>query len=516
MKRICFEFANHGSCSFKNCRYLHSQPNEPQRSTGRRHNKVDSPNELASWKTKVRNGRSRPLGSDLGHFFATGRDLLQADESTKQDVIRCLSSEGGLGRIHELVQRDFASISTSLKQGIFRDEILPFMEIITSPNVLSSLVLEQEVVTIYNCLFGPQGSRAASFLAFLASQVEFEIQENEAMALQYLELSLLVFSQIMDFNSTAFIQPALGHTAQKFATLLNTLHSMHSDASSVYQSCHYLGRLKRRLDIGLALPTLHELSKRSQATGRPVEFVTKIAPPGGRHDNDNEDICNIQIMPTFQEILSPRSEYLPVKDPRQWHVDGLAGLLDRNFRLLREDTIGQLRNTIHAELQQVSPKGSRKTQVRTHVYRKAIVQGLEAHRFAGLQFLVQFEQPKSIREESEKKQKEWWNLSKRLQPSGFVCLVDSKGFAIFCTVASPDKPNSRPRENEKQRPKLIASLSGHRNLASVVLELAEPSEHNWQHILDCYASKGRSSSLSLVEFPGILLHSCQLCLPFKR
>ena len=61
----------------------------------------------------------------------------------------------------------------------------------------------------------------------------------------------------------------------------------------------------------------------------------------GRHDNDKEDFRSIAIVPTCQEFLSDADPYLPL--PVE---DGLATeafVLDRHFRLLREDLIGPSR-----------------------------------------------------------------------------------------------------------------------------------------------------------------------------
>ena len=65
---------------------------------------------------------------------------------------------------------------------------------------------------------------------------------------------------------------------------------------------------------------------------------TQSESAGGRHDNDKEDFRSIAIIPTRQEFLSVADPYLPL--PVE---DGLATeafVLDRNFRLLREDLIG--------------------------------------------------------------------------------------------------------------------------------------------------------------------------------
>ncbi|KAJ5910118.1 hypothetical protein N7504_004761 [Penicillium tannophilum] len=508
--KICYAFAERGSCRFKNCRFEHvrqpcsqSPPNRARRQDPR----PDQAGEFGSWKRQASGGYSnRPLGAQLGLFFKEARRLIEVDESTLQNVVRWLSNEGGLRRIQELIQRDFSTLSKSMKSTTFHDEMLPFLELVTFPEVLSSLVLEQAVVTIYNCIFGPGGRRGEPFLGFLAEAVEMEIEKNTSTASGYLEVSLLVFSRVVELNSTAFIQEPLKPIAQRFANILTTLHALDS-ACSVHQSYQYLERLQRRLDIGLSLPNLSGTLKKLVSTQRTAAFVTQRDPPGGRHDNDDADICNIKIMPTFDEISSSRSEYLPPKDPRQWHIPGLAGLLDRNFRLLREDTIGQLRDVMHAELQPGNRQDGRRNQTRTHVYKQVTVHSVAVHRHSGMQFLVGFSQPPNLRGMDSTKRKEWWKLSKRLQESALVCLLDPRGFAIFCTVSTADRPNGRVKSDPNDQ-KLSGSLSESGNVASIVLELVEPTEDNWQYILDCQASR-RSLSASLVEFPGILLPSFQ-------
>jgi hypothetical protein len=65
---------------------------------------------------------------------------------------------------------------------------------------------------------------------------------------------------------------------------------------------------------------------------------SQLESAGGRHDNDKEDFRSIAIVPTCQEFSCDADPYLPV------FVDNVvateAFVLDRNFRLLREDLIG--------------------------------------------------------------------------------------------------------------------------------------------------------------------------------
>jgi hypothetical protein len=59
--------------------------------------------------------------------------------------------------------------------------------------------------------------------------------------------------------------------------------------------------------------------------------------PGGRHCNDSADFRSIKILPTIDEFLCPADPYLPKASSEPMTT---AQLLDRQFRLLREDIIG--------------------------------------------------------------------------------------------------------------------------------------------------------------------------------
>lgn len=503
-RRICFEFARKGSCRFDPCRYAHVSQEEADKH-GRSRTRRDF-SELTLWKRQVDTISTRS-------FFAKARELIDGDEGTLQEVIQCLSRENGLRRIQELVQRDFDSFSATAKRDIFVNQMRPFIETITHPNVLASLVMESAVGTIYNFLYGVVGRRAGPFLGFLASAVQIEIETGSAGGM-YLELSLLVFWKIVELNSTAFAQESFQPVAQRFADLFVALHALDPDFVSLHQSRAYLDKLQHRLDIGLSLPEKRDMQQNKGSNAQPAKFVTQKQPPGGRHDNDHADIQGVKIMPTLQEILSPRSEYLPGKDQRGWHLAGLAGLLDRNFRLLREDTVGQLRDAIHAELQVVDHKSWRqKGQARTNVYREVVVEAVDLHRFTGLQFLVRFAQSAPVRGSSKQKAQEWWNLSKRLQSDALVCLVDPRG-STFCIVAYPDRPRAQSDTAERHE-KVTGSLSDDPHAASIVLQLVEPDQESWQYVLDCHTSRGGArpsrSWSSLVFSCPLSSRPCVLC-----
>jgi hypothetical protein len=72
-----------------------------------------------------------------------------------------------------------------------------------------------------------------------------------------------------------------------------------------------------------------------------------------RHGNDLKDISDIEILPTRNEVESQSAEYLPAHSPRQLHLTALQGLIDRQFRLLGEDTVGQLRDAVRCQVQEL-------------------------------------------------------------------------------------------------------------------------------------------------------------------
>ena len=65
---------------------------------------------------------------------------------------------------------------------------------------------------------------------------------------------------------------------------------------------------------------------------------TQMESAGGRHDNDKEDFRSIAIVPTCQEFLCYADPFLPL--PAEDGTATEAFVLDRHFRLLREDLIG--------------------------------------------------------------------------------------------------------------------------------------------------------------------------------
>lgn len=82
--------------------------------------------------------------------------------------------------------------------------------------------------------------------------------------------------------------------------------------------------------------------------------------PGGRHDNDFEDFRKISILPTADEMSSTEEPYYlraEVVDEKEPEVRGGVHL-DNQFRLLREDFMGELRTDLKIARGQKSGRGT--------------------------------------------------------------------------------------------------------------------------------------------------------------
>ncbi|KAJ5494065.1 hypothetical protein N7463_010152 [Penicillium fimorum] len=513
---MCRDFAR-GNCQWKICKFAHvsngqshspriptSQIQRPEPLPRRAYGLPNPGKAFRAWQGSIllHTTVTRPSSGRKTTIFQKARQLIKQDASTRQEVIRTLAGEDGLRLVLDLVQENFEDMDSATRDLIFKTQVLPFLQIVSNPEVVSSLVLEQAVGTIYNVLFGINGSRAARWLNFICSVLEIDTT-NEGSAM-LLEASLHTFSRIADLNSTAPIQDSVHAVAQRFETVFASMNNKNGMSGRLYQSRLHLDRLHQRMETGKSLPTGTLEKKVKKETN--VVFIANRETPGGRHNNDFDDICNIKIMPSFEEICSLRAEYLPVNNPLLWHIDGLNGLLDRNFRLLREDTVGQLRDTIHHEL---SPH-AQQSQLRKFVYPKSIVVNLEFNWLSGLYFEVDFPQPAAVTNYTSMARETWWPSSKRLQPGALVCLIIQKNVVLFCTVTHGDMSPRRKKDNilphdhvppqNRAEPRTPWKSS---TRGSVTLMLVDSQYTNTQVVLDLFSPK--KPTMSLVEFPGVIL-----------
>ncbi|KAL8823199.1 MAG: hypothetical protein Q9191_006082 [Dirinaria sp. TL-2023a] len=479
------------------------------------------------WTFLIPKQSSRYQAVETDKFFKLGWDLVRKEHTeTGQQIIKKLATEDGLAMIKTLVYEQTYGVEQKAKLRKYKDGTLPFFQTISHPDILSSLILETPLDTICTFLFGPNGRRAIKlFQATTSALGALALVEKAGKDEEWTSIaataSLAVLERIVELNQSAQVIP-------EFKVILNDLTTTIPE-QLIQVGSRSLLRIRQRLGVGSAMPFLGDCPPQ-QKSHRPVFEVALDLPGalsemGPRHDNDHADIFDIKILPTTDEIRSQRSEYLPSSDPGKQHLPGLAGLLDRQFRLLREDTVGQFRDAVQMECKRLTRPANtqsrpkrQKNGVRNIIHQNVALLRLEFDRRRGLQVVAEFDQPPALAKKGAREREEWWKNSKQLQIDSFVCLVSSTGRAIFFSICDPaptPPPNSK-RGNEgedrlaryggasDERPNLFQ----HTNRASVMLGLVEdhPEDITW---INGHLGKACKLQQSLVEFPGILLPSFQ-------
>ncbi|KAL8978369.1 MAG: hypothetical protein Q9177_006420 [Variospora cf. flavescens] len=353
--------------------------------------------------------------SDVSFFFKTGWDLLAgSDAGSQQRLIKKLASEEGIFMIKSLteIMEDNEHDDREVV-SVFQHGVSPFFQTISYPEIVSSLVLENYVETIYNFLYGSDGRRGAQVFRFAAQAislivVQYDDDEWRSTRTIVLKPCLAVLERMIELN-----QGALLH--QGFIPIIETLSSCADLQKPLLESRRSLNKIRLRLGLGSLIPSATKLQ---QAPGQTATFKFHHDLPGAlssdgpRHDNDHDQVKDIQILPTFEEINCPRLEYLPFSNATNNHLGGLPALLDRQFRLLREDAIGGLRDAVRRETERLETgsvqlvPAKQRNQERTYVHEDLRLRRWEVDRRKGLQLVADFAQPTAVSQYGELRQEE--------------------------------------------------------------------------------------------------------------
>lgn len=217
-------------------------------------------------------------------------------------------------------------------------------------------------------------------------------------------------------------------------------------------------------------PTRKDGVSREQKQDALVAQLTQAYDPpgelregGARYDNDAAAIQDIRIAPTQHELTYPLEPYLPCSLPGAPHhlpVNSMEKHLDIQFRLLREEMISPVRqsvNVVLADLQEMralsgSKEGGKKRKKRaapTTILGTLLTSGGGAYRSSGKESVffhvytsAQFTPAKAdrqsltiglrvevpsgpARDKSAQKRAEYWEHSRRLSMGGLATLVVS-------------------------------------------------------------------------------------------
>lgn len=453
---------------------------------------------------------------------------MDGDVGAAQEAIKLLASEPGLSLIKDVSDRHILQngVVSVVGTSLWDTEIKPLFQLITHSRVIDSAVLEQEVATLFNFLLGVGGSRMTRLFSYITQLIQSwpTPSARSLSRIAAMELSLAVLSKILDCNTTNIVSGNFSELVTRFSELLDIAWKPEEEFSRS-QASRYLDYIQRRLEIGDEIPTLQSptqsVARESYVLRR--DLPGHLSADGARHDNDHLKISDIKILPTYKEIMSPRGEYLPTNDPSQWHIQGIRGRLDREFRLVREDTIGQLRDAVRETFEFIrNPKDRHsrryKNGARTCTYDFPTPVDIEFDRRGGMELVLRCNQPSAVQNLTPKKRRDWWVQCKRLQAGALVCILDVTGSVLFCVVSDstmrhkddkktqPATKRNEELESAKEVPEIL-TLSDNPAYLYCKLQLAHTGQSEAREALRWYRSARSSLRQYLVEFPGVLLAS---------
>lgn len=537
----CFEFERYGTCKFgEQCWYSHESPSRQGAHSGPScrppANGFHDTNRLRKagdgkwqqWKRMLEGSQtSRPSPQAVGHFFQLGLDMVDGDVGVAQEVIKLLVSESGLSLIKDVSDRHIQAASR-LNTSFWTIEVKPLFQLITHPRVVDSAALEQEVAAIFNYLLGVGGSRMARLFGYITDLVQnWPSNAADVSRMATVELSLAVLSKMLDCNTTNIVNDTFSTLVYLFSECLGETPRPEEEFPRL-QASRYLDYMQRRLEVGSEITEWQNLSRVAVSREQFVlsrDLPGHLSAEGRRHDNDHAEIPNIKILPTYEEIVSLRREYLPTTDSSQWHIQGIRGRLDREFRLVREDTVGQLRDAVHEALEHIrNPTGGQfrgsKNSVRTYTYDFLTLADCKFDRDCGLELTICCRQPSAVHKLNLAGRRDWWLQSKRLQAGALVCIMDATGSVLFCVVSNAtmrnkDDTRSRQRETADQNGDTLVTettakpltLSEDADFLYVKLELVDAGKDEIGQALRWHRTVGSSLRQCVVEFPGVLLAS---------
>ncbi|KAI9862170.1 MAG: hypothetical protein M1813_004946 [Trichoglossum hirsutum] len=506
------------------------------------------------------NNRTVELSAaQINDLLESGLLAVTHSSDSKEEFINNLATESGLVQIKQIVETEFAS-SYSVLNPMFHPHCTLFLQLISHKEIRYALRLEKAVGTIYNVIYGHDGNRGIGFFRQVAGcliKMRPEADDKNGSILMEkgdfqgaLFVATAALLRTLTLNQGASIKPAFKEIVKQ---LCDCYCIGRDTVSPVIRDTHEnILKIKDILSIGDSISVSSSAAGYSSMTTCQQQQTEKAFPLrslelevdlpgefsklGPRHDNDHARISEIRILPTISEILSARKEFLPTRhsfsSPSLHHEMGILRLLDTQFRLLREDTSGVLRNSISLILEnwdvfsnnpdfRIKRKILRdQSPTPARIYSGVKIQRVKYNRKGGLEVETEFDQVYRVRTLNFGRRQQWWRHSRELREGGpILALIEWDGLdeknikMIFLLVAKRDIGS---RDHEEQR--RSSGIQGVRDLASdakramITLRLASPTyEADQSNLIDLATKDRRSSSpprpLLLVEFPAVLYNS---------
>lgn len=460
--------------------------------------------QYTAWKRLIQN---LPVTDDvrtMGRVWTQALDILEtSDKNSQQSLVRDLDEDDLQGRQHIGALMAHAT-TKDLTDSLLTNLVLPFVQVMTHNSVLDCLSLDTFVGGLYNYISGNNGTRAVPFFLSVANFLR-KTFVNSRMVSSTMEKTLIagtkMLREVLRRERRAKFHDSLAELVGLLDTITKAMGESHHS-----QGYYFMSNAIPQLQIFVE-NAANQLDNQNQPEVAPAPVLQSTYPrevfvPGGRHDNDHQDITKFSIFPTVGEIRHADADYIPFTDRDLPHfiTDKAQRHIDTQFRLLRHDLFGEMKTAL-SELFSIAENDP--TQLRTsrlslgntraHLYPSASISYLSADNRNGLEIQVTFPQPQQLYGIGLESRRRWWEESSRLAEGSLLCLLavaNQKVVLLFLTAMKKRTDTKEPH-----------GLAVHEHFATAFTTLAEFNQKTCEDLLDIslYREEG-----ILIEFPGVL------------
>ncbi|OQD82499.1 hypothetical protein PENANT_c021G07043 [Penicillium antarcticum] len=441
--KICRHFQR-GTCRFgSDCKFSHDSNTAKESRSNRAASHptaddLDAQNRYLDWRRILRYGNfgifpGKKEHSHILKLWEGALDILDGDNRGNHQLLaRDLVDDKLHGHKFILETTHTTSQYATYAIPVY---VEPFIKVMTHPSLLNCLSVDSFVGTMYASFGGPNGDRAIGFLESVCRSL-VRVYEQQSDTETSMKPDLMKSLVNVLYQLLYRVRQARFH--DDLLILLDLLEELLRVYPRVCSTTD-LDALSSRLEVmrcmvAAANSNLAPANPTEEPQGTGVvrlSFPLEMELPGGRHDNDLADISEITLLPTYGEIVSENSEYLPstnLSQP-QFLQDPLLRYIDSTFRLLRHDIFGSVKDVLRDLLQQsdlkrpyLSDKSSQ-----THLYMASQVRSVFINEKHELEAIVSFADPQQIRKSSTVERCKWWQDSNRLEEGTLVCFLASEG-----------------------------------------------------------------------------------------